>query len=90
MHPERRIECGLISREDNMKYRIKIITYKTGRIEYYAQAKEWFYWTGLSSDGETGYSGWSESRVDALDKIDKHYNGNTKRQSIVFEYITKS
>ncbi len=74
-----------------MKYRIKIITYKTGRKQFFAQAKCSFLgWDGLDYDGKRcGYDSDCDTREDALRRIDKHYSGNTKKQTITFEYIIK-
>ena len=74
-----------------MKYRIKIVTYKNGRKEYYAQVKVWCGWVALDRSGETDYVvGFiCSDRDEALNKIDLHYEGNTKKQSIEFEYINK-
>lgn len=73
-----------------MKYRIKIITYQTGRKLYFAQFKKWYGWTGIGYEGEiSGYTGESDSREQALAKIDKHYSGNSTKQTIEFEYINK-
>jgi len=75
-----------------MRYRIKIITYKNNRIEYYTQFyKGWRGgWTTLDSQGETGHDySYCEERSQALRRIDLHYMGNTTIQKIEFEYITK-
>lgn len=73
-----------------MKYRIKIITFKNGRQLFYPQFKSKFWWTGLSYDGETGgYIGECETRERALARIDKHFKGNTTKQTIEFEYISR-
>lgn len=76
-----------------MKYRIKIVTYRTGRKEYFAQKKTWFSWIGISYDGEANsaynYSS-SESKDKALERIDLNYKGNTKPQTIEIEYINKN
>jgi hypothetical protein len=72
-----------------MKYRIKIVTFQSGRKLYYAQLKKWYGYTGLGWDGDTGYTGECDSREKALLKIDKHYSGNSKVQTIEFEYVNK-
>lgn len=75
-----------------MKYRIKIITYKNGRKEYIAQFKTKIGWSDLDSDGRVLYLGScypQEKREWSLERIDKHFYGNTKKQSIEFEYINK-
>jgi hypothetical protein len=72
-----------------MKYRIKIIIYKTGRKEYYAQKKYFFGWIGLYQDGEEMGGGWCNDRNDALKRIDLNYSGNSKKQIVEFEYINK-
>lgn len=73
-----------------MKYRIKIITYKTNRKQYIPQIKLCGIWMGLEHDGNSlpMYLKY-DNRKTALEIIDKHYNGNTKSQSIEFEYIDK-
>ena len=71
------------------KYRIKIVTFKNGRQLFYAQFKSKFWWTGLSCDGETGFTGKCETRERALARIDNHFKGNTTKQTIEFEYISQ-
>ena len=70
-----------------MRYRIKIVTFKNGRKDYFAQKKVWYVWTGLSYEGITGYSGECSSREHALQRIDLNYEGNADKVSIDFEYI---
>ena len=73
-----------------MKYRIKIVTYKSGRIDYTPQVKKWFWWRGLTHTGEAMAMNFpQETRQRALDRIDKHFNGNTEIQFIEFEHIKK-
>lgn len=74
-----------------MRYRIKIVTFLNGRQSFYAQVKHRFIWSGLDYDGEANWSylGECETRERALCRIDKHFSGNTKKQSIEFEYIIK-
>lgn len=73
-----------------MKYRIKIITYKTNRKEYIPQIKLCGIWMGLDCDGNAHLMYFNyNNRETALEIIDKHYNGNIKSQSIEFEYIDK-
>jgi len=74
-----------------MKYRIKIITYKSGRKVYYAQVKRGFFWRYIWYDGEECFStaAAQETRESSLKRIDKHFGGNTSKQTIEFEYITK-
>ena len=73
-----------------MKYRIKIITYANGRKEYLPQYKTRFMWLGISCDGKADvYDYVRDTREEALDSIDKHFAGNTKPQTIIFEYIDK-
>lgn len=77
-----------------MRYRIKIITFKNGRKEFYPQFKGKFFWMGLNSDGEanietTIVSLDCYSREEALKRIDKHFSGNTVKQTIEFEYFSK-
>ena len=76
-----------------MKYRIKIITYKSGRQEFYPQVKKGLFWIGLYYDGEASiFAGdsYRNSRVLALESIDSHYKGSHKQQTIEFEYINKN
>lgn len=72
-----------------MKYRIKIITYKNGRKEYFAQAKCGWFWKNINSSGLMGYSVSQDDREESLTRIDLHYSGNCKKQTIEFEYINK-
>ncbi len=72
-----------------MRYRIKIITFSNGRKGYYAQVRKLFHWSGLCRDGESGYAIECESRKNALTAIDLHYEGNYRKQTIEFEYITR-
>lgn len=73
-----------------MKYRIKIITYANGRKSYCPQVKEGLFWFGLSYDGSSDMFAFKvDSREGALDRIDKHFSGNTKKQTITFEYINR-
>ena len=72
-----------------MKYRIKIIHYKNGRIEYFAQKAVRWRWVGLAGDGEAGFDIPFESRWIALDAIDLNYEGNFRKETINFEYINK-
>ncbi len=74
-----------------MRYRIKITTFKSGRQEFRAQKKVLFGWADLDYHGEAYYTITltEDTRVGALSRIDKNYDGNTKKQTIEFEYITK-
>ena len=74
-----------------MRYRIKIKTFKNGRKEFTAQVKMRIGWGVLDYDGRAGllYESELDSREKALQRIDKHYEGNGKKQSIEFEYIDK-
>ena len=74
-----------------MKYRVKIITYLSGRKLYFAQVKKGVLWANLMNDGGIDYVFPSScySRDEALKCIDKNYSGNTKVQTIEFEYINK-
>ncbi len=74
-----------------MKYRIKIVTYVNGRKGYFPQYKAKLKWVGLLYDGSyDAFSSYEkDSRESALSCIDKHFSGNTKSQTIEFEYITK-
>lgn len=74
-----------------MRYRIKVTTFQNGRKEYVAQVKTMFSWRNLNYDGDaTIYtSGVCEERERALQRIDKHFEGNTSVQKIEFEYVKK-
>lgn len=74
-----------------MKYRIQIITFKNGRQAFYPQVKRLFVWVGLTFDGEAifFYDSECSTRESALARIDKHFEGNTTKQTIHFEYIDK-
>lgn len=73
-----------------MKYRIKITTFTNGRKEYMPEYKKgllWKFidWKGKVCDFQSPYN----SREDALKNIDLHFAGNSKKQTIEFEYIKK-
>lgn len=75
------------------KYRLLVITMSNSRKEFHAQYKGYFLWRTILYDGDT-IPAWiskceTDTRKKALDRIDKHYQGNTKIQSIEFEYIDK-
>ena len=74
-----------------MKYRIKITTYKNGRKAYQSQVKMPIGWATIDYEGDHSYTYVVEcsSREEALERIDKHYDGNKKKQTIEFEYIDK-
>lgn len=74
-----------------MRYRIKVTTFKNGRKEYVAQVKKMFGWVNLNYDGEATIhiSGVCDERERALQRIDKHFEGNTSVQKIEFEYVNK-
>lgn len=73
-----------------MKYRIKIVTYCNGRKVYIPQVKQWFMWAHINYLGENvSFICKYDTRKEALDNIDKHYNGNSRVQNIEFEYINK-
>lgn len=75
-----------------MRYRIKIVTYSTGRKEYIASVKRWLFWMDILACGETTLIGGvfpQSSREESLERIDNHYSGNSKVQTIEFEYINK-
>lgn len=73
-----------------MKYRIKVTTFQNGRKEYVAQVKKMFGWVNLNYDGEaTNTSGICDERERALQRIDKHFEGNASVQKIEFEYVNK-
>ena len=74
-----------------MKYRIKIIVYKNGRVEYIPQKKLGFFWLGIDYKGEVDFIPLSDyprdSRDEALKVIDKNFEANCKKESIMFQYI---
>lgn len=74
-----------------MKYRIKITTYKNGRKDYRPQVKMPIGWAGIGYEGDSSYVYDAEcsSREKAMERIDKHFDGNKKKQTIEFEYIDK-
>lgn len=74
-----------------MKYRIKIVTFKNGRQSFHAQVKKYFRWDGLNFDGEAGwaYDGECDTREKALQRIDKHFEGNTEIKSTAYEGISE-
>ena len=73
-----------------MKYRIKVITYKNGRKIYQPQYKTRFWWVHLGNNGEIDMiSTDCKTRERALKIIDLHFDGNSTKQTIEFEYIKK-
>ncbi len=74
-----------------MKYRIKITTFKNGRQLFNPQVKLFFNWCSLNYDGEAmfGIEAECDTRISALNRIDKHFAGNTTKQTIEFEYINR-
>ena len=74
-----------------MRYRIKIVTYKSGRKTFSPQFKKFFGWANIGYEGTTSYSYDVEfnRREYALLRIDDHYNGSNVKQTIEFEYINK-
>ena len=75
-----------------MKYRIKITTFKTGRKVYEAQVKMLIGWATIGYEGNPIIPSCTfelRSRDEALERIDKHFDGNSKKQTIEFEYINK-
>ena len=77
--------------KNEMRYRIKVTTFQNGRKEYVAQVKKMFGWVNLNYDGEATIhtSGVCDERERALQRIDKHFEGNTSVQKIEFEYVNK-
>lgn len=73
-----------------MRYRIKIVTFKNGRKEYYAQVKKGLIWWYLDFEGGITLVdlAWDERQI-ALEKIDKNFGGNTSVQKIEIEYIQR-
>jgi hypothetical protein len=76
-----------------VRYRIKIITYQNGRKEFEPQVKRFIGWATISFDGTANrnFNGALReySREEALERIDLHFSGNTKKQTIEIEYINK-
>lgn len=72
-----------------MKYRIKIITRRNGRKEYWAQVKRLGFWVSIDHEGNVYYlpTNYEPSREMALKRIDLHYLGYKK--SVSFEHINK-
>lgn len=76
-----------------MKYRIKIINYKSGRKSYLPQVKKFIGWASIGYEGSDSYvndASECNSREEALNRIDSHFSGNTRKYNIEFEYIKKS
>jgi hypothetical protein len=80
-----------------MKYRIKCTTYANGRKEYIAQFRTrsglWLTldYAGCTSSADTLFRmGVTSDRDRALQRIDLHFLGNTRVQTVEFEYITKT
>jgi hypothetical protein len=73
-----------------MRYRIKVVTFKNGRKEYFPQVRKAFVWLHLNFNGNTTLVDFSyDTREKALQVIDKNFEGNTKVQKIEIEYIQK-
>lgn len=78
-----------------MKYRIKIINYSDGSVEYFAQKKVWLFWYYLNSLGgeeiTNRYISAQVSRESSLERVDTNFNikPTPKVTSIEFEYINK-
>lgn len=74
-----------------MRYRIKIQSFISGRKEYTPQVKIRIGWATISYYGKAhiAFEAELDSREKALERIDKHYNGNAKKHSIEFIYINK-
>lgn len=77
-----------------MKYRIRITTYRNGRMAYTAQCKRFFRWNTIGCDGDTYainscHFGEVSDPEEALRRIRLHIDGNKEIKSIKFDYITK-
>lgn len=76
-----------------MKYRIKITTFSNGRKAFLPQFKTKLFWLDIDSYGaseiHTPFWDGYDDRDLALRNIDLHYDGNSKKQTIEFEYIAK-
>ena len=77
-----------------MKYRIKVTIYKNGRKIYEPHVKMFGCWLPLDIDGNIDVAfclidASYDKRETALLCIDRHFEGNTKKQKIEFEYINK-
>lgn len=74
-----------------MKYRIKIVTYQSGRQEFFPQFKTWLRWANIYYDGDLAFRPPCpcDTREDALTRIDKHYKQNSVIEKIIFEEINK-
>ncbi len=74
-----------------MKYRLKIVTFNSGRKEYYPYVRKHGLWYGLGYDGDASltFVATCKKREYALEIIDNHFAGNTTVQKIDFEYINK-
>lgn len=72
-----------------MKYRIKIITFKTGRQLFLPQVKKWWGWSGIGYSGRTGIGlqAECETREKAMRSIKKHKSGDAEVKSIKVEKL---
>lgn len=77
-----------------MRYRIKIITYKSGEQVFIPQKRAFIGWLGIDYDGALeslpGFNTRVKTRQRALEFIDLHYKGNRKKVRIEIEYINKN
>ena len=73
-----------------MRYRIKIKTFESNRKEFTAQVKVLFGWKTLDHQGgKVNYGSITNKRKYALERIDLHVAGNSKPDTVEFEYITR-
>lgn len=73
------------------KYRIKTVTFESGRKVYRAQARYWWLfipvWMGLNSEGSPDYGRDFDTYKEAGVAIGLHSNGNYKKKKVDVEYF---
>lgn len=74
-----------------MKYKIEKATYKNGDIRFRVFVRYFLYWQIIDySGGELGlYRTYFDTREDALEALDLHFNKNCKVDKMEIEYIIK-
>lgn len=70
-----------------MKYRVKVITYKSGRRLFLPQVKRWWGWKGIGYSGSTeiGIQAECDTPYEAGKCIKKHKQGNAVIKSVVVD-----
>lgn len=74
-----------------MTYKLTTVVFKNGRKQYHAYKKCWFGWTSINWQGKIfqGFTSDYDAREDALDAIDKNFQGNNERQETIVQIIVK-